>query len=630
MRSKIFAVAILFAGLCGPLAGGERHPGISIFGPESLKYKAGENYEFCNPDAPIEGTMHFEGEYFTKLSPFGITGKGAPGLFGMWEPLATKSWDDDEPFALYGVLAKDFEFSDDKLQLTIRMRKEAKFADGVPVTADDVLFSYNLLFDPGVNPALKLKWQKNVSKVEKIDQHTVRITFTQARRDTPLSVLSWWSIYPKHIYGAPGKNLGTDFDDVIPIGSGRWKVDSFIMGQEIVYSRRDDYWAKDIHELKGSNNWKRLKFQIYHDAFSKLEAFKSGQLDYLAELPKDVFYRMKGDYFDRGFLKKGIFPITRPAAMLCLQFNLRRPIWQDIELRKVIISLFDFDYINKSFLYGSEERIVSYFNNQKHLRAAPGPAKGKVRELLLDMARKHNDSSKGIIHVQREAFTRGPYELGTDPQGRRYPIDDRVVAAAKRLDELGWIYDKKEGVRMKEGHPLKLEMLVDKKWPAALHYCETLQRVGIKAAPANLSPMETQGRKKNFNFDMTFGWLDGRKAPGRELAKCFLSSDADTKGSANLMGLKNPAVDELFETLATSASKQTVSIYAKALDRILTSNWYVVPLTWPVNSCAVYWDYLKRPEVYCSGLWVKYNIMGYWWIDKARYDEIKDAIKAGK
>ena len=315
--------------------------------------------------------------------------------------------------------------------------------------------------------------------------------------------------------------------------------------------------------------------------------------------------------------------------MLCLQFNLRRPLWQDIELRKVIIALFDFDYINKSFLYGDEERLVSYFNNQEHLRAAPGPAKGKVRELLLEMARKHNDPAKGIIHVQREAFTRGPYELGTDRQGKRYSIDDRVVAAAKRLDELGWIYDAKKGVRIKDGRALKLEMLVDKKWPAALHFCETLQRVGINASPANLSPLETLGRKKNFNFDMTSGWLDGRKAPGRELARNFLSADAHVKGSGNLLGLKNPAVDELFETLATSASKETVSVYAKTLDRILTSNWYVVPLTWPVNSCAVYWDYLKLPEVYCSGLWVQYNV-GYWWFDQKRYDEIQNAIKTGK
>ena len=114
------------------------------------------------------------------------------------------------------------------------------------------------------------------------------------------------------------------------------------------------------------------------------------------------------------------------------------------------------------------------------------------------------------------------------------------------------------------------------------------------------------------------------------MARNFLSSDADVKGSANVLGLKKPAVDELFETLATSASKETVSIYAKAVDRVLSSGWYVVPMTWPRSSCAVYWDYLKQPEVYCSGLWVQYNIMGSWWIDQERYDEIKRAIKEGK
>ncbi|MDP7024652.1 MAG: ABC transporter substrate-binding protein [Kiritimatiellia bacterium] len=629
MRTRsLFATVLLLGGLCARLASAEEYPGLSIFGPESLKYKAGENRVFINPDAPITGTMHYEGAYFTKLSPFGITGRGAPGLFNVWEPLASKSWDDDEPFALYGVLAKDFELSDDKLLLTIRMREEARFADGVPVTADDVVFSYELLFDPGVNPALKLKWQKNVVSVKKVDRLTVQIHFKESRRDTPLSVLSWWSIYPKHIYGAPGKNLETDFNDMLPIGSGPWEIESYVLGQEVTYRRRDDYWAKDIRELKGTENWKRRKFEIYYDEFSKMEALKSGQLDWLANLPPDVFAQLGGKYFDRGFIKKGVFPITRPAAMFCLPFNLRRPIWQDIELRKVIISLFDFDYINKTFKYGDHDRLISYFNNQKHLRAASGPATGKVLELLTELAKKHNDPAAGIFHVRPEAFTRGPYELGTDPHGQRYPIDERIVAAATRLDELGWAYDKKAGVRIKNGVPLNLEIIHDA--PETFYFCETLSRVGIKATPAKLSPLEQQGRMKSFNFDMTAGWYDGRKAPGREMARNFLSSDADVKGSANVMGLKNPAVDELFETLATSASKETVSIYAKALDRVLSSGWYVVPLTWPRSSSAVYWDYLKQPEVYCSGLWVQYNIMAHWWIDQARYDEIKRAIKEGK
>ena len=628
LTKNVFATVLLLSGLCARLASAQPYPGISIFGPESLKYKAGENYEFINPDAPVYGTMHYKGAYFTKLSPFGITGQEAPGLFDVWQPLAAKSWDDDEPFALYGVLAKDFELSDDKLQLTIRMREEAMFADGVPVTADDVIFSYELLFDPGVNPAWKLKWQKNVTRVEKVDRHTVRIHFKASRRDTPLSTLNWWSIYPKHIYGAPGKNLETDFNDVRPIGSGPWEVESYTMGQEITYRRRDDYWAKDIHELKGKDNWQRKKFEIYYDDFAKLEAVKSGQLDWIVDLPPDVFHKLGGNYFERGFLKKGAFPITRPAAMLCLPFNLRRPIWQDIELRKVIISLYDSDYISKTFHYGDRERIVSYFNNQKHLRASAGPATGEVLELLKKLARKHNDPAKGIVHVRPEAFARGPYELGTDSQGKRYPIEDLIVAASKRLDELGWTYNRKAGVRMKDGVPLKLEIINNEQ--EIFYFCETLCRVGINATPAKLSSMEQRGRLKNFNFDMATGWFDGRKAPGLEMARSFLSSDADIKGSGNVLGLKNPAVDELFETLATSASKETVSIYAKALDRVLCSGWYVVPLTWPKVSCAVYWDYLKQPEVYCSGLWAEYNIMGFWWIDQARYDEIKRAIKEGE
>ncbi len=599
--------------------------GVSIFGPSALKYKPGEPFEYLNPNAPIAGTMRLTGEYFTKLSPFGLTGKPAPDLGLCFEPLGIKSWSDDEAFSVYGLLAESFEIADDKSSMTITLRPEARFSDGNPVTADDVIFSHELLYDPDMNPAAKINW-KGVDRMVKIDRLTVKIFFSEYRLDLPIWI-PYLTVYPRHVYGAPGKNLGKDFDMARPVGSGPYEVESFAMGQSITYRRRDDYWGNHLPYRRGHMNWRRIEYQIYYDDFSKIEALKSGYLDILCGLPKDVLDGLGGDYFEKNYIVKETFPLTRPAAMKCYVFNLRKPIFQDRELRKVMISLYDFDYMNKNFFFNEEERLVSYFNNQPQLRAAPGPAQGKVLEILRELARKHNRPGEGLIRVPEEAFTRGPYELGTDSTGKRIPIEERVAAACQRLDELGWVWDASAGARTRDGERLAFEIL--DKSQEAFHFTEVLQQAGILAITANLSELELQDRIKNRRFDLMTGWFDARKAPGRELARSFVSDEADIKGSANTMGLKNPAVDDVLQVLVSSESQETVELYAKVLDRILCANWYVIPRTWPTVDHAVYWNYLRRPKIYTPGLWAFYPLYWYWWFDEARYERIQDAIIRG-
>jgi len=610
----------------GSVQAGEKVHGLSVFGPKSLAYKEGEGFKYLNPDAPIAGTMHMPGGYFTKLSPFGLQGRTAPGVVGyLFETLAIKSWDDDDPYALYGLLASHFEIADDKKSVKIYLRPEAKFSDGTPLTADDVVFSYDLMFDPDINPALRLAWQKDVERLVKIDKHTVRIDLKTWRRDLLVSLLYPFRVYPKHIYGVAGADYSRDFDDKTPIGSGPYTLESYVNGQTITFKRDPNYWGKNLCYQKGNVNWERIQLDTYqaNDMFAQVQALKSGYLDFLAFLPRDKFYRMGGEYFDKGYLKKGKFPITRPAAMVGLVFNLRKPLFQDRELRKVINSLYDFDYINKNFLFGEDERIVSYFNNQTHLRADKGPAKGKVKALIETLAKKHNKD--GVIHVPLSCIQQGPFELGSDRKtGKRYPIDAILTAASRRLDELGWKWDPKAQVRMKDGVPLQFEIMDGS--PDAFHFIETLQRAGISVTAAKLSPMEEGNRRKNFAFDMCPAWFDGRKAPGRELARNFLADEANVRGSNNVLGLQNPAIDELLETMITSEDREVVSIYSKAFDRIMISQCYIVPKSWPTKDYVIYWSYLKRPKTYCPGLWTTYNVQGFWWIDMDEYRRIKKAI----
>jgi len=307
-------------------------------------------------------------------------------------------------------------------------------------------------------------------------------------------------------------------------------------------------------------------------------------------------------------------------------FNLRRPMFQDIELRKVLVSLYDFDYINRNFAYGESFRLVSYFHNQSQLRAAPGPATGTVREILKALAAKHNTPSD--TYVPDAALQRGPYEIGTDAEGTLLPIETRVHAACKRLDEMGWRWDAKEKVRMRDGRKLSFEIFVG--GTDMFHYTEVCKMAGVDARITTLSGLERQSRVRNFAYDCMGGWYDGRKAPGRELARHFISSEADVKGSKNVLGLKNPAVDEVLDIMSRSTDRQTLETYSKVFDRIMCSNWYVIPRYWPTRDHGVYWSYLRRPDTYASGLWTHYNIWWYWWFDEERYNTIQEARKKGE
>ncbi len=226
-----------------------------------------------------------------------------------------------------------------------------------------------------------------------------------------------------------------------------------------------------------------------------------------------------------------------------------------------------------------------------------------------------------------EAITKGPREMGTFPDGTRIPIEERVHAANIYLDQLGWKWDPKAGTRRKGDLLLNLEII--DKYEGIYRFTEALKMAGIKASQAKLGRVEARIRMKTFDFKMRHRWMDARNAPGREFAKHFLSSEADISGSHNVMGVKNPAVDELLEKVMKAETKDEVSLYSKALDRILCAQCYVVPKYWPTCDFGCYWNRFGRPEEYASGLWLYYNILWFWWYDADLDDNLKKAMQYG-
>ena len=590
------------------------------------KYGEDEPFSFVNPNAPRGGDVNLPGTYFTKLSNFGLYGSPPPALELVFDNLADKSWDDDEAYTVYGVLVRYFEIPKDRRRIRLHLRRDAAFSDGVPVTARDVVFSYRILFLPGMSPAHRT-WFERINRMEEVDEHTVDVWIDEYSRDVPVN-LSRLTVYPEHIYGEPGADLGKDFEDSLPIGSGPYVVESFEKGQNISYRRRDDYWGDRVPRLQGTYNFDGVHYQVYYDDFSELQALKSGKIDFTSVNLNAFFNQMNGEYFDRGFIRKERFPITRPAAMHCFAFNLRRPVLQDVRMRQAIELLYDFETINRNVYWGERFRLNSYFHNENNLRSGPGPAEGEVRKILERLAAEYNDSKEGIIHVPALALERGAFEYGLDSEGERIPMEQRILAVNLLLDEMGWIFDENEGVRMRNGEPLQLEILTHASHPAELQYfAKNMRAVGIRPILVDASKLELVNRLGAFRFDLVNAWFDGRRAPSAELARNFLSATANIKGSANILGLTNPAVDAVLEELLNASSVEEMETWARVFDRIMLSNHYVVPRTWPIYDYGVYWDYLEQPEEYASGLWFYAVPLRYWWMDLERKREIEAALE---
>ena len=590
--------ALVLAVLLAPAAASEKKPGLSAFG--DLAYPANfEHFAYANPDAPKGGTFSLVGwggvTTFNSLNNYILKGDAAQGLELLFNSLMVPAA--DEPDAVYGLVAESAEVADDGKSVTFYLRPEAKFADGTPLTADDVVFSFDTLKNKG-HPIYHQTLQ-DVVKAEALDPHTVRYTFSgDLVRDLPLTVATL-PIFSKAYYAArPFEETTLD----APLGSGPYLVDSLAQGRTIVYRRNPDYWAKDLPVNRGRWNFDKIRFEYFRDRTPAMEAFKAGTYDFREEFTAKV-WATEYDFpaIRAGKVKKEVLADETPSGTQGFFLNTRREALKDPRVREALDLAFDFEWSNRNMFYDQYTRTQSFFENSA-MKAEGEPSEAE-RTLMAGLG----------VPVSEEAL--GPAYLPAQSDGSG---QDRnlLLKAGKLLDEAGWTV--KNGVRVNaQGEPLKLEILMFEQAfeRIAAPYVKNLKLLGIDASIRMVDPAQYQQRLKDFDFDITTERYQMRNTPGVELRSYFGSAAAKMDGSLNLAGISDPAVDALIERVIAAKSREELNTAARALDRVLRAGHYWVPHWYKASNTIAYWDKFSRPATKPR---FDRGILDTWWYDEAK------------
>ncbi|MCD9573058.1 extracellular solute-binding protein [Pseudomonas protegens] len=559
---------------------------------EAPKYPANfQHFDFVNPDAPKGGTFRMAGfGSFDSLNPF--ISKGVPELnIGLvYDTLMAQSL--DEPFTEYGLVASKIEKAPDNSWVRFYLRPEARFNDGQPIHAEDVVFSFQTLMSAG--SPLYRGYYADVDQVIAEDPQRVLFKFKHTNnRELPL-ILGQLTILPKHWWQSRDfakSNLE------IPLGSGPYKVTEVKAGRSIRYERVKDYWAKDLPVNRGFYNFDVITSDYYRDNTVALEALKAGQFDYWLEMSaKNWANAYNIPAVAQGRLIKEQIANGNPTGMQGFVFNTRRPMFQDVRVRHALSLLLDFEWSNKQLFNGAYTRTRSYFENSEMAATGlPGPEelaileplRGKIPPQVFDQAFSPSvcDGSGMIRAQQRQA-----YQLLQDAGWRI--VDDKMVDA--------------------QGKPVVIEFLLAQTEfeRVLLPFKRNLADLGIDLVIRRVDVSQYITRVRSRDFDMIVGSFPQSNSPGNEQREFWMSSSADKPGSRNYIGLKDPAIDSLVENLINADSRASLVAHAKALDRVLQWGYYVIP-NWHIKTWRVaYWDHIGHPKVA-----PKYDIgINTWWI----------------
>jgi len=345
------------------------------------KYKKGQHYDWHCDRAPNGGHLVLaDFGAFTKLNPASLKGVPAPGIANLiFQTPMDSSADDFEPFSQYGNLVEKVELADNRMTMIYHINKDAKFSDGHPVTADDFVFSFNLLKDPEYHPISK-QYFKDIKSVTKINTHKVKYIFSIYNQELPL-ITGQMTIFPKHIYGVKNKSFGSDFDE-IAVGSGPYKIKSFEFGKHITFEKNNNWWGKNLGINKGRYNFNEITWKIYLDPVAMREGFKGGDFDaHMVNSSRDWALDFKGDFVKKKYYIRGTFPHSRVAGMQGFVMNQRNEIFLSRKVRAAVAMVFDFQWSNKNLFYGQYTRNECYFDNNPEMKAK-GLPDGEVKSIL--------------------------------------------------------------------------------------------------------------------------------------------------------------------------------------------------------------------------------------------------------
>ncbi|TMJ39613.1 MAG: ABC transporter substrate-binding protein [Alphaproteobacteria bacterium] len=600
---KPWIPALLALGLLAVPAASEPRQGLSAFG--DLKYPADfKHFDYVNPDAPKGGRLASRGtlaiDTFDSFNGYILKGNAAQNIGLLFDSLMVRA--NDEPDAVYGLVAKTADLAPDKKSVTFQLRGEARFSDDTKLTGEDVCDSFRLLSTEGHERIRILI--RDVEKCEVLSPYEVRYTFKgENTRDLPL-VIAELPIFSKAHYATH------DFTKTTlepPLGSGPYKIRDFKVGQYVAYIRRADYWAADLPVNKGRWNFDEIRMEYFKDRTAVVEALKAGILDLHEEFTSRDWataYNIKSVM--EGRLIKEVLPDKTPSGAQGFYINLRREKFQDIRVRKALDLAFDFEWTNTNLFYKSYQRTTSFFEN------SPLMAKGKPSEeelKILEPFRKE---------LRPEVFDEAYVPPVSDGSGQDRKL---LKQASQLLAEAGW---QRKGTQLvnAKGEKLTMEFLIDDPTSERITapYVKNLRLLGIDATMRNIDPAQHEQRVKEFDFDTEIMRLVGGQTPGIELRGQLGSQSAKAMGSYNLSGIALPVVDALIDKMITAKSREELLFTGRALDRVLraehiwVSNWGK-PSHWIVR-----WDIFEKPKIQPD---YDVGIQDTWWINAEKAKTLK-------
>jgi microcin C transport system substrate-binding protein len=584
---------------------------LSLFG--SVKYPADfKRFDYVNPDAPKGGVARqISIGTFDNFNPAvaGVKGSIAAAVGLIYEALTTPS--EDEVSTEYGALAESVSHPEDFSSVTYRLRPQAKWHDGQPVTPDDVIFSLDSFkkYHPQYSA-----YYRHVVKAEKVGERDVKFTFdAPGNRELP-QIVGQLTVLPKHWWeGTDGEGRKRDISATTlekPLGSGAYRIREFVAGRSIVLERAKDYWGRDLNINIGRHNFEELRYEYFRDSTVALEAFKGDQVDWRTENSAKNWataYNFPAVTEKRVLTEE--FPNRSSGIMQSFALNIRREKFADPRVRRALNFAFDFEEMNKQIFFDQYKRIKSYFDGTE--LASSGLPEGRELEILETVR----------AEVPAEVFT----TVYTNPVGGNpEAVRDNLREALRLLKEAGYEVRDRKLVDAKTGTQFAFELLgEDPSFERVmLFFKPSLERLGIAVSVRTIDPTQYENRLRSWDFDVVVASWGESLSPGNEQREYWGSQAADMAGSRNIVGIKNPAIDKLIERVIYTKDRDDLIAATRALDRVLLWNHYVVPQWNYPKVRTARWDRFSRPSEL-----PKYGLSGFpalWWFDPDK------AAKTGK
>ena len=536
-----------------------------------------EHFDYVNPKAPKKGkiTLPAYGT-FDNFNPYIFKGT-ASAEFSALSLDSLGITPSDDIGTVYPLIAEKFELPKDKSFIGFFINPKAKFHNGQPITADDVVFSFNALITKG-SPIYKFYYQ-DIDYAKKISKHHVRFYFKKdiKNRELPLIISSL-----KIFSASDFKNREYDKPSLTPpLGSGPYKIKTFDAGKYIIFERNEHYWAKDLPTRKGFFNFDEIKYDYYQDTTITLQALFSGNIDVRYEyIAKSWATGYNNELISNNKIKKQAIKHNRPATTQFFAFNTRRDKFSSPKVRQAISFAFNFPWANKNLFYNQYERLNSYFTN------TPFRATGTPEDVELDILLQYQNSL--------------PAEIFTTPVEsifRNDKLSDRenLKLAVSLLQSAGYDFINEKMCNTKTGEPLEFEIIINSANGHAftrvlLPFIENLRKIGIKATTRILEVNTYKNKLDNFDFDIIVGGVGGISMPGSEQKDLWGSLSAQTPGSSNIIGIKNIVIDDLIQKIIETEDNSLYTSYVKALDRVLLFNHYVIFNWYSIHDRIAYWD----------------------------------------